>query len=51
VIDAVGHDPRSTYVEMFWLSILGPSRVCLTPEGGPTPRYLGEVRRNTRFEP
>jgi hypothetical protein len=25
VIDAVGHDPRSDYVEMFWLPILGPS--------------------------
>jgi hypothetical protein len=29
VIDAVGHDPRSTYVEMFWLSILGPSTTWL----------------------
>ena len=29
VIDAVGHDPRSTYVEMFWLSILGPSTTSL----------------------
>src|SRR5947208_16308105 len=25
VIDAVGHDPRSTYVERFWLGVLGPS--------------------------
>lgn len=24
VIDAVGHDARSPYVERFWLSILGP---------------------------
>ena len=24
VIDALGHDPRSTYVEPFWLGILGP---------------------------
>ena len=24
-IDAVGHDPRSTYVEQFWLATLGPS--------------------------
>ena len=24
VIDALGHDPRSTYVEQFWLGILGP---------------------------
>jgi hypothetical protein len=25
VIDSLGHDPRSLYVEQFWLSILGPS--------------------------
>lgn len=25
VIDAVGHDLRSTYVERFWLPVLGPS--------------------------
>lgn len=25
VIDALGHPPRSTYVERFWLSILGPT--------------------------
>jgi hypothetical protein len=49
VIDAVGHDPHSTYVEMFWLEILGPSRVAGTPEARPC--YLGEVRRKTRFEP
>ena len=29
VIDAVGHDPRSSYVERFWLSILGPSTTWL----------------------
>ncbi|MEA2932227.1 MAG: hypothetical protein QOI56_1012 [Actinomycetota bacterium] len=29
VIDALGHDPRSTYVEMFWLGILGPSTTWL----------------------
>ncbi|MFV0307282.1 MAG: hypothetical protein ACK5OX_06030 [Desertimonas sp.] len=27
VVDAVGHDPRSSYVEQFWLSVLGPSAV------------------------
>lgn len=27
VVDARGHDPRSTYVEQFWLSVLGPSAV------------------------
>ncbi len=29
VIDALGHDPRSTYVERFWLVILGPAAVLL----------------------
>lgn len=27
VVDGVGHDPRSIYVEQFWLSVLGPSAV------------------------
>jgi hypothetical protein len=27
VIDELGHDPRSTYVERFWLPVLGPSTV------------------------
>jgi hypothetical protein len=27
VIDQVGYDPRSRYVERFWLGILGPVRV------------------------
>jgi len=29
VIDALGHDPRSHYVERFWLGILGPSTTWL----------------------
>src|SRR5438552_10418737 len=29
VIDAVGHDPRSAYVEQFWLGVLGPSTTWL----------------------
>ena len=29
VVDALGHDPRSTYVERFWLATLGPSTVWL----------------------
>ncbi len=29
VIDALGHDPRSAYVERFWLGILGPSTTWL----------------------
>jgi hypothetical protein len=29
VIDTLGHDPRSAYVEHFWLSVLGPSTTWL----------------------
>lgn len=29
VLDTLGHDPRSSYVETFWLSILGPSALVL----------------------
>jgi hypothetical protein len=29
VVDAVGHDPRSPYVEHFWLGVLGPSTTWL----------------------
>jgi len=29
VLDEVGHDPRSPYVERFWLGVLGPSSVVL----------------------
>jgi len=29
LIDKLGHDPRSIYVEQFWLGILGPSTVWL----------------------
>lgn len=29
VIDSLGHDPRSPYVERFWLAILGPSATWL----------------------
>jgi hypothetical protein len=29
VIDVLGHDPRSAYVERFWLGVLGPSAVWL----------------------
>ncbi|MCB2019796.1 MAG: hypothetical protein KDG44_03255, partial [Burkholderiaceae bacterium] len=29
VVDQVGHDPRSTYVERFWLATLGPSTTWL----------------------
>ncbi len=29
VLDRLGHDPRSTYVEQFWLPIVGPSCLLL----------------------
>ncbi len=29
VVDQLGHDPRSSYVEQFWLPVLGPSSVWL----------------------
>ena len=29
VIDQLGYDPRSRYVERFWLGILGPSATWL----------------------
>ncbi|MEM7338572.1 MAG: hypothetical protein AAF467_07995 [Actinomycetota bacterium] len=29
VLDVLGHDPRSPYVEQYWLSILGPSSTLL----------------------
>ena len=29
VIDTVGHDPRSAYVETFWLPTLGPTALLL----------------------
>ncbi len=41
VLDRLGHDPRSPYVERYWLSILGPSclllirRLSIELEGSP----------------
>ena len=29
VIDSLGHDPRSAYVERFWLGVLGPTAIWL----------------------
>ena len=31
-IDTLGHDPRSWYVERFWLSVLGPTSIANEPE-------------------
>lgn len=66
VIDALGYPPRSTYVERFWLSILGPSTTWLVrhidarleagPEGftlelGPTAEALGLGTGRGRHSP
>jgi hypothetical protein len=66
VIDQLGHDPRSAYVERFWLSILGPSTVWLLrrladgldqePEGysldlGELARSIGVGTRGGRNSP
>ena len=64
--DALGHDPRSAYVERFWLSTLGPSSTWLiraiaygleaSPAGfelsaGDTARVLGLGERTGRHSP
>ena len=66
VIDALGHDPRSAYVERFWLGILGPSttwllrfladRLDASPEGfdldlAATAQALGLGSRGGRHSP
>jgi hypothetical protein len=66
VIDALGHDPRSVYVETFWLGVLGPSVTWLlrrlatgldaTPSGfelslADTARELGLGDRAGRHSP
>jgi hypothetical protein len=66
VIDALGVDPRSPYVERFWLSVLGPSTTWLlrrvasgfdeSPDGfvlplGETARALGLGDRGGRHSP
>jgi hypothetical protein len=66
VIDGLGHDPRSAYVEQFWLGILGPSTTWLLrrlaagldhePDGfdlplADTARALGLGTRGGRHSP
>jgi len=66
VIDTLGHDPRSAYVETFWLGVLGPSTTWLLrrlvsdlerePGGfelalGDTARALGLGMRGGRHSP
>jgi hypothetical protein len=66
VIDALGFDPRSAYVETYWLGILGPSTTWLlrrlvagldhSPEGfelplAETARQLGLSDRGGRHSP
>jgi hypothetical protein len=66
VIDSLGFDPRSPYVERFWLGVLGPSTTWLlrrvaaafdeSPDGfylplGETARALGLGDRGGRHSP
>jgi hypothetical protein len=66
LVDKVGFDPRSTYVEDFWLAILGPSTVWLlrrfaagfdySPDGfdldlAETARSIGISDRSSRHAP
>ncbi len=66
VVEAVGHDPRSRYVEQFWLGVLGPSSTWLLrrfadgldeqPDGfdldlAPTAQSLGLGTRGGRNSP
>ena len=66
VVDKVGHDPRSPYVEQFWLGILGPSTTWLlrhmaamfdvSPDGfdltlADTARRLGLGEKGGRHSP
>ena len=51
LIDRLGHDPRSTYVEQFWLGILGPRTVWLlsqTQRDGPSRAVAQRQRRSGR---
>ena len=45
VVDPVGFDPRSQYVELFWLNVLGPTATWLDPtDGHRTRRVPGWLR-------
>jgi hypothetical protein len=66
IVDTLGHDPRSLYVEEYWLAVLGPSTVWLlrrfaagfdySPDGfdldlAETARSLGLGDRSGRHSP
>lgn len=66
VVDRLGHDPHSTYVETFWLGVLGPSTTWLirrlaagldrAPDGyvidlAETARAIGIGGRGGRYSP
>ena len=53
VIDELGHDPRSAYVERFWLPVLGPSTVLVpAPPGRPARPPARRLRpRSGRHRP
>jgi hypothetical protein len=47
VVDEVGHDPRSIYVETFWLPVLGPSTTWLLRRFA---TYLDDSPHGVEFE-
>jgi hypothetical protein len=42
-----GYDPRSPYVETFWLPTLGPTSIAIEPVGAP-PKGPGRVPAGER---
>jgi hypothetical protein len=48
VVDEIGHDPRSSYVETFWLPVLGPSTTWLLRRFA---SHLDDAPRGVEFEP
>ena len=47
LIDELGHDARSRYVERFWLGILGPSTCSISAV---SPLFVSRVSAAGRFE-
>ncbi len=47
VVDEIGHDPRSAYVETFWLPVLGPSTTWLLRRFA---AHLDDARAGVEFE-
>ena len=50
VVDRDGHDALGSYVEMFWLNVLGPTNIALEPTMQRR-RWLISSQRNRESEP